>query len=474
MATQHALTEPRGSAYRLLLRLASGGMASVYVGVRRDDPAKEIVAIKRTHPHLLDNPVFARALAAEAQLLERMHHPNVVGIRELEQRGGELMLVMDYVEGPPLSALLRRAQRIPVPIAVRIVLDACAGLAEAHELANADGTLAGVVHRDVSPQNILLHVDGVAKVADFGIAKLTSLEATATDTGILKGKVNYMAPEYIELGAQDARGDVFALGIVFWEALVGKRPFEAANEVAVLRRIGAETADPPSKHAPALGLVFDGVLARALARNIEVRFASARAFGAALEQTATAAGLLATHAEVAAWLATLAGGEMAERRDAVTAVLTENASVRDAPHATEITSETLVVAIAATQSIEASPSPSSLERRGRRRWLGASAALVTIVAAALGWVHFAPPDPAPPNARATPPAVVPATPPPEEVVAAPPPAVTPVTPVQPAVVPVSAATAHPPAHRASHAKAAPAPLTTKLHAPPNPYAKPKV
>ncbi|HEX7666324.1 MAG TPA: protein kinase, partial [Polyangiaceae bacterium] len=167
-ARQRELTEPTGSAYRLLLRLASGGMASVYVGVRRDDPARELVAIKRTHPHLLDNPAFAKALAAEAHLLARMHHPNVVGIRELEQRGGELLLVMDYVEGPSLSGLLRGTRRsgttIPVPIAARIVLDACTGLAVAHELENADGSRAGLVHRDVSPQNVLLHVDGTAKV----------------------------------------------------------------------------------------------------------------------------------------------------------------------------------------------------------------------------------------------------------------------------------------------------------------------
>ena len=240
------LTEPRGSAYRLLLRVASGGMASVYVGVRRADASQELVAIKRSHPHLLDNPTFAKALATEAHLLARMHHSNVVGIRELEECDDDLLLVMDYVEGASLSGLLKlganAGKPMPAPIAVRIVLDACAGLAEAHELTDAHGSPAGVVHRDVSPQNILVRVDGVARVADFGIAKLTSSDATATDTGLLKGKVNYMSPEYVVLGTQDARGDVFALGVVLWEALVGKRPFEAANEVGVLRLIAAGTA----------------------------------------------------------------------------------------------------------------------------------------------------------------------------------------------------------------------------------------
>ncbi|MEO8800824.1 MAG: serine/threonine-protein kinase [Polyangiaceae bacterium] len=465
---QHELTEPPGSAYRLLLRLASGGMASVYVGVRRDDPKRELVAIKRTHPHLLDNPSFAKALAAEANLLARMHHPNVVAIRELEQRGGELLLVMDYVEGPSLSGLMRGAHRhdtpIPVPIAVRIVLDACAGLAEAHELENADGTLAGLVHRDVSPQNILLHVDGTAKVADFGIAKLASSDATATDTGILKGKVSYMAPEYIELGVQDARGDLFALGIVLWEALVGTRPFEAANEVAVLRRIAAETADPPSKHAPALGTVFDDVLARALARSVETRFRTARTFGAALEETAAAAGLLATHADVAEWLDVLAGKEIAERRNAVTAVLTENGALRDAPHAQEnvLKSETVVVDFTVAMPVEVKP------RRGRRAWMGASAALLVLVAAAASWVRFTRPiaatTPVTAIANSAENKPLPAS---EAIAASPSTALTASSASAPS--PAEVASTHAPAHRVSHTKPA---ATSHIHAPPNPYSKP--
>ncbi|CAN5638214.1 hypothetical protein BH11MYX1_BH11MYX1_37340 [soil metagenome] len=459
MATE--LTEPEGSAYRLLLRLASGGMASVYVGVRRDDAARELVAIKRTHPHLLDNPAFAKALATEAHLLARMHHPNVVGIRELEQRGGELLLVMDYVEGPSLAGVLRGTRRgantVPVPVAVRIVLDACAGLAEAHALQDVDGSLAGVVHRDVSPQNILLHVDGTAKVADLGIAKLASSEVTATEQGILKGKVHYMAPEYIELGAQDARGDIFALGIVLWEVLVGTRPFEAANEVAVLRRIAAETADPPSKHAPALGRVFDDVLARALARSIESRFATAHAFGAALAATATAAGLLATHAEVAAWLEALVGDDIAERRSAVTAALTEPGTLRDAPHAREhqLESETVVVDFTVARPVE---DPQHRGRgRGRRRTLvGASAALLAVGAAVLGWLHVARPV-------AT--AQIDSVAPPQPTVIASPSVSSPPAPAPAAAPPVETAT---PAHRVSHSKRAP----SQLHAPPNPYVKP--
>lgn len=136
-----------GSAYRLLLRVASGGMASVYVGFRRADASQELVAIKRSHPHLLDNPTFAKALATEAHLLARMHHSNVVGIRELEECDDDLLLVMDYVEGASLSGLLKlganAGKPMPAPIAVRIVLDACAGLAEAHELTDAHGSPAG-------------------------------------------------------------------------------------------------------------------------------------------------------------------------------------------------------------------------------------------------------------------------------------------------------------------------------------------
>lgn len=452
------LTEPRGSAYRLLLRVASGGMASVYVGVRRADASQELVAIKRSHPHLLDNPTFAKALATEAYLLARMHHPNVVGIRELEECDDDLLLVMDYVEGASLSGLLKlganAGKPMPAPIAVRIVLDACAGLAEAHELTDAHGSPAGVVHRDVSPQNILVRVDGVARVADFGIAKLTSSDATATDTGLLKGKVNYMSPEYVVLGTQDARGDVFALGVVLWEALVGKRPFEAANEVGVLRLIAAGAAPPPSKHAPSLGNALDAVVGRALARSVNERYPTARAFAAALGEASREASLVATHEEVAAWLEALASEEIAERRSAVVAALSDDTGLRDAPRANEATfrSETVVVDFTV-----ALPPPRA--RRPRRLVLAAGTFLLVTIGLGGSWVHFAR---HPPYDAAVPRGIAAEAKPTDALVTMPAPEATPVAiPAAPEPSPNRARPSRSPPTKAAG--------NSRLRAPPNPY-----
>src|SRR6185369_5865550 len=200
------------------------------------------VAIKRAHAHLIENPSFKQMLIDEARLASRLHHPNVVAVLDVEELAGELRLVMDYVEGAALSDLIGRGQeaerRLPSRIAVRIALDACAGLHAAHELCDEDNKPLGLVHRDVSPHNILVGVDGVARLSDFGIAKQAE-GGVSTTTGALKGKLGYMAPEYVEEGKLDARSDVFAMGVVAWEALANQKLFRGTNEVDTLKRIVA-------------------------------------------------------------------------------------------------------------------------------------------------------------------------------------------------------------------------------------------
>ena len=180
-----------GSRYELLTKLASGGMASVYVGrVRGPLGFSRLVAIKRPHPHLAEDPTFLAMLVDEAKVASRIHHPNVVAVLDIErpraERDGatELRLVMEYVEGASLAALLQRCETdaldCPGDVAIRVVLDACAGLHVAHELTDDAGQKLGIVHRDVSPHNILVGLDGLARVADFGIVKATSRPGSTT------------------------------------------------------------------------------------------------------------------------------------------------------------------------------------------------------------------------------------------------------------------------------------------------------
>lgn len=309
---------PSSSRYELLVKIASGGMATVYVGRLRGAVGFwRLVAIKRAHPHLLEDPAFKQMLIEEARLASRIHHPNVVAVLDVEELSGELRLVMDYVEGASLADLLvagaSEGRPIPARLAVRIALDACAGLLAAHELRDEDGSMLHIVHRDVSPQNILVGLDGMGRLSDFGIAK-HARSGVSTTTGSLKGKLGYMSPEYIETGVFDVRGDVFAMGVVVWEALANRKLFRGTNEVETLRRIVDCQVPPLSSVAPWVGGRLDTVVAAALAKSPEERFQTAGAFAAALETVARKDDLIGSHAEVAAFVKALWGARLDARR----------------------------------------------------------------------------------------------------------------------------------------------------------------
>lgn len=302
-----------------LVKLASGGMATVFVGALRGAlDFRQIVAIKRPHPHLLEDPKLRDALLAEARVASRIHHANVVDVRDVEVEGDVIQLVMDYVEGAALGQLIqigaRGGPRVPPGVAVRVVLDACAGLHAAHELADDAGAPLGVVHRDVSPQNILVGTDGVARVTDFGVAKVARADRPTTTDGSLKGKIGYMAPEYVRGRPLDRRADVFALGVVLWEALAHKRLFRGSNEAEALDLVLREPAPPVSAYAPEVGVALDAVIARAVEKAPEDRFESARAFAEDLEAAAREVGLLAGQDEVARHVRDAVGEEISERR----------------------------------------------------------------------------------------------------------------------------------------------------------------
>lgn len=321
------MTERR---YQPIVKLAAGGMATVFLGTARGALGfRQLVALKRPHPHLLEDPTYRRELVAEARLASLIHHANVVDVRDVEIEGDEITLVMDYVEGVSLADLLgvaaRGGAKVPAPVAVRIVIDACAGLHAAHELVDEKGRAVGLVHRDVSPQNLLVGVDGTTRVADFGVAKATAGRGSTNEA--LKGKLAYMAPEYVRNEPIDRRVDVFGLGVVLWEALTYERLFRGEHDADTLRRVLEREAPRISERAPTLGTSLDAVVSMALAKDPSARFQTALAFGNALERAAAAAMRIATSNEVADLVRQLAGHELDARREIVRKKLADEPSL---------------------------------------------------------------------------------------------------------------------------------------------------
>ena len=321
--------------YELGFLLGSGGMAEVRYGrrVARGGFAYA-VAVKQLHPHLGDRPELARMFLDEARLAARVSHANVVPILDLVEGQGRAWAIMPYVEGESLARLCRevvaRGDRVPPRIAASIALDLLAGLGAAHDATDEQGAPLGIVHRDVSPQNVLVGVDGIARVLDFGVAKARG-RLHETRDGQVKGKLAYMAPEQLA-GDASAATDVYAAAIVLWEMLAGRRLFDGESEMAVVGKVMAGATSPPSAHAP-IPPALDLVVVRALCLDPAQRFATAADMERAIERAT--AGDVATRAEVAAWVSSIASGALAERR----AKAAELAARPEAPTWDEVSSQ---------------------------------------------------------------------------------------------------------------------------------------
>ena len=307
------------SRYELLVKIGSGGTASVYVA-RFTGPSdfSRLVAVKRPHPHLNHDPAAQKQIVAEARLASRLHHANVIAVNDVEATDEGLLLVMDYIEGVSLAELLAAgataARPVPVDVVVRVVLEAAAGLAAVHELEDERGRPLGVLHRDVSPQNILVGIDGTARLTDLGLAKRLASRLSG-DAGNIAGKLAYLAPEILNGGVFGVQSDLFALGIVLWEALVGKRLFRGENDTETLEKLRLLEAPPPSEARPGLDPCLDAVVLRAINKDPSQRWASAREFAAALEDAARAGARVASAAEVGGCVRALAGEGLARRRE---------------------------------------------------------------------------------------------------------------------------------------------------------------
>ncbi len=257
--------------YQLLKRLAMGGMAQIYLARRRGPEGFEkLLVIKRILPHLAENADFVRMFLDEARIAARLDHPNIVDIYDLGAQDDTFFIAMEYIHGEDLRRVWKRAERsgqlIPVPLVCRIMIEACAGLEHAHKQKDTQGRPLGIVHRDISPQNILLTFEGRVKVVDFGIAKAAD-QATVTRSGVLKGKYSYMSPE--QAAGQknlDCRTDIFALGVVLYELLTGMRLFKRLTDMATLQAVADCNISPPSQINPRVPKDLDPIVMKALTR----------------------------------------------------------------------------------------------------------------------------------------------------------------------------------------------------------------
>lgn len=275
----------RVAHYDLLGKLATGGMATVYLGQARDNGAT-LVAVKSMRAEIASDETFTAMFLDEAELTSRIKHPNVVETLEIVSADERLLIVMEYVDGVSLGKLLENAylQKLPIPAAVgaAILRDVLLGLHAAHELKDETGRPLNVVHRDISPQNVLVGVDGVARLLDFGIAKAAS-QKHETALGEIKGKLAYMPPEQQVAEPVDRRSDLWAAGVVLWETLVGRRLFYAADDEEIVRQVFEGRIEPASQASPVdVPPEVDRIVQRALAQRREDRWWDARQMAEAL------------------------------------------------------------------------------------------------------------------------------------------------------------------------------------------------
>jgi len=281
--------------YELVRPIATGGMAEVFLA-KTEGPmgfAKSVV-VKRIRPHLLEDPTFVEMFLGEAKLAAQLNHPNIVQIFDFGEAEGAYYIAMEYVDGPNLRTLAARAaaakQPLPLATVAKIVSYACEGLAYAHDFVNPEtGEPLNIVHRDISPDNIVLAQSGGVKVVDFGIAKAAQ-QLHQTRTGLRKGKLAYMSPEYLRGKQPDRRADVFALGVVLYELIASKKPYDAESEVTLMHAMIYEDMVPIRARRPDLPDAMEAIVEKALQREPDERYPSCRELQADLERFVIAQG----------------------------------------------------------------------------------------------------------------------------------------------------------------------------------------
>jgi serine/threonine protein kinase len=312
--------------YELVLRVGRGGMAAVWVARERAATSKDdrLVAVKVMLTELADESEFVKMFLDEVRLVRSIRHPNVVDVYDVGEDEGVMWMAMEWVEGESLHTVIAEAGKrraIPPELAVRIIADAAAGVHAAHELRDLDGSLRGVVHRDISPHNILIGTNGTVKLVDFGVAKAVGRISEATRAGQLKGKFGYMSPEQALGKGVDRRSDIFSLGIVLFELTTSRRLFRGEHDVETLRLVISGGIPKPTlidtKYPPEL----ERIVLKALERNVSARYQTAAEFEHDLRAYLKSERLIVPQSGVAGILKRVLGDRIEQRRKAVRASL---------------------------------------------------------------------------------------------------------------------------------------------------------
>jgi serine/threonine protein kinase len=369
--------------YQLIVPVGAGGMGKVWaarsLGPR---PNQRLVAIKTALAEDLASADFQRLFLDEARIASLIQHPNVCAIHGLDEERGVVYLVMDWSDGASLREFLDAMpeRRLGYAIAVRVVAHVCAGLHAAHELEGDDGKPLHVVHRDVSPQNVLLSAQGHVKITDFGVAKARGQLHRPTETGEMKGKLSYMAPEQVTTKDVDRRVDIFALGCVLYEATVGTRPFHGEDALATLYQLLEQPIAPPSAHLTSYPPGLEKIVVKALAKDPNERYQTAEDLAQALEGWLASTRTIVTETQVSEALRSALG----ERIDARNQLIQETTVKIDAAQASanEAAEAAEASADSAAPTLESANTARSLDVRPEEgmsrslRWalLGAAAA----------------------------------------------------------------------------------------------------
>ena len=317
-------------SYQLLAKLATGGMAEIYLARPQSAAGpKDVMVLKRILPHLAEDEHFVTMFRDEADLASKLVHKNVCNVQSFGQFGGTWFIAMEYLHGVPLSRMMTKLSKMGKMLDYRVVAgiicQACEGLHAAHEARGPDGQLMGVVHRDVSPPNIMVTADGTVKLLDFGIAKARGANSR-TRTGTVKGKNAYMSPEQILGKPLDRRSDIFALGVVMYEMLAIKRLFHRDSDFLTFKAITEEAIPDIRDRRPDLPPGMRAALVQAMARDPAGRFDTAQAFGNALKNSVATLGGPASLQELARLLFTDFSDEMASRDEILKAADDPNAA----------------------------------------------------------------------------------------------------------------------------------------------------
>ncbi|HEU4404922.1 MAG TPA: serine/threonine-protein kinase [Polyangiaceae bacterium] len=305
--------------YRVVDEIGIGGMASVHLA-RKDGAGgfQKWVAIKRIHPHLVEDDQFIHMFLDEARIAALISHANVAQVFDLGEDGGTYWIAMEYLHGEPLREVMRAVEeggpRMGFEIASRIIADACEGLHAAHDLRGKNGEPMNLVHRDVTPHNLFVTYEGTTKVVDFGIAKVAG-RLSSTRAGTLKGKLAYMAPEQVRGQEIDRRTDIFALGVVLWELTTGQRLFRMDSDLETLEKVQACQVQPPSTLVEGYPSDLEAIALKALAKDRDKRFQTAREFSRALQQFIVRRGALVGPEEVATYVRSIFVDRIQKRDD---------------------------------------------------------------------------------------------------------------------------------------------------------------